>query len=106
MELRGLRIQEDEALAHEWAEEICGALAQFHLDGHIGFAATPELALLAARMAEEKNSKLQTSNFKLQRNSKSQAPDNLKENSAIWQPVMMVSDPTEFVSGLPIERLG
>jgi len=48
MDLRGLRIVEDETSAREWAEEICKALAQFHLHSRIGFAATPELALLAA----------------------------------------------------------
>jgi len=62
MELRGLRIQEDETLAHEWAEEIRRTLTQFHLNGRIGFAATPELALLAARMAEAE--KLQAPNSK------------------------------------------
>jgi len=113
MELRGLRIQEDETLAHEWAEEIRRTLTQFHLNGRIGFAATPELALLAARMAEVE--KLQAPNSKhhppsskhygeTRRNSKSQAPNNL--NSGVWESVARVSDPTEFVSGLPIERLG
>jgi len=35
----------------QWANEILRVLKQFHLDGRIGFAETPELALLAARAA-------------------------------------------------------
>src|SRR4051812_7778335 len=61
VELRGLRAQENEASAQEWAEEIRKVLAEFYLDGRIGFAVTPELALLAARLE-----KLQTPNSKLQ----------------------------------------
>src|SRR5215471_9743250 len=48
MDLRGLRIVENESVMQTWAGEISKALAQFHLDTRIGFAATPDLALLAA----------------------------------------------------------
>jgi protein ImuB len=126
MELRGLRIQEDESSAWEWAEEICEVLKQFHLDARIGFAGTPELGLLAVRTA--KGGKLQAPNSKLhspsskalqrtRRNSKSQAPNNhtgrngllspaLSSKGGEGVPIIIVSDAAEFVSGLPIEMLG
>src|SRR5258706_4463308 len=49
MDLRGLRIVENESAMQVWAGEILKTLAQFHLDSRIGFAATPDLALLGAR---------------------------------------------------------
>src|SRR6266850_3725219 len=79
MDLRGLRIVEDETSAREWAEEICKALAQFYLDGRIGFAVTPELALLGA---------------------------NYRRATTSSAPAFIISKPVEFVSGLPIEILG
>lgn len=36
---------------HQWGAEILRVLKQFHLDGQIGFAETPDLALLAAHAA-------------------------------------------------------
>jgi protein ImuB len=48
--LNGLGLQQ-EAAAERWAGKILEALRQFHLEGQIGSAATPALALLAARAA-------------------------------------------------------
>ena len=48
MDLRGLRIVSNGTGVKAWAEEIRAALTQFHLDSRIGFAPTPDLALLAA----------------------------------------------------------
>src|ERR1051325_7641029 len=63
MELKGLPVaavydrQSENGDAHraplqDWAEKIFRCLAQFYLEAQIGFAATPALALLAARMAK------------------------------------------------------
>jgi protein ImuB len=75
IELKGLAIQSNESAAKEWAAEILRVLKQFHLDGQIGFAETPDLALLAARAAE------QDSDIEIQERA------------------------TDFVSRLPIEAL-
>ena len=55
MDLRGLRIAADESAIQEWAGEITKVLAQFHLNSRIGLAATPDLALLAARKSSLRN---------------------------------------------------
>jgi protein ImuB len=55
MDLRGLRIVESESAMSKWVEEISKALAQFNLDSRIGFAVTPELALLGARHQQSKS---------------------------------------------------
>src|SRR5215472_16551962 len=52
MELKGLNFLSNEQALEEWAKAICEILAQFYLEAKIGFAATPELALLAARAAD------------------------------------------------------
>jgi protein ImuB len=52
IELKGLPIQTNETSAKQWAAEILRVLKQFHLDGQIGFAETPALALLAAHAAK------------------------------------------------------
>jgi len=51
-ELKGLSIQTNETSAKQWAAEILRVLKQFHLNGQIGFAETPALALLAAHAAK------------------------------------------------------
>lgn len=51
MESKGLGIQLDET-ARPFGSKILQALGQFHLESQIGFAATPSLALLAARSAK------------------------------------------------------
>ena len=52
IELKGLSIQTNETSAKQWAAEILRVLKQFHLNGQIGFAETPALALLAAHAAK------------------------------------------------------
>src|SRR5579871_4568473 len=51
LELKSLPFQSDSDAASQWAEKIVEVLAQFYIEAKIGFAATPELALLAARAA-------------------------------------------------------
>ena len=51
MELRGLNFSSQEIAVEEWTGKIVEILAQFHIEAKIGLAATPELALLAARAA-------------------------------------------------------
>ncbi len=51
LELKGLPFQSNSDAAEQWAEKILEVLAQFYIEAKIGFAATPELALLAARAA-------------------------------------------------------
>jgi protein ImuB len=51
LELKGLPFQSNRDAAGQWAEKIVEVLAQFYIEAKIGFAATPELALLAARAA-------------------------------------------------------
>ena len=87
MDLRGLRIAADESAIQEWAGEITKVLAQFHLDSRIGLAATPDLALLAARKSSLRNGLLSS-------------------EGGEGDPITIVSDPAEFVSVLPIEMLG
>jgi protein ImuB len=48
LELKGLGLRTDEAL-EKWAARILQQLAACRLEAHIGFAATPDLALLAAQ---------------------------------------------------------
>jgi protein ImuB len=52
MELKGLPFQSRSDAAGQWGEKIVEVLAQFYIETQIGFAATPELALLAARAAK------------------------------------------------------
>lgn len=52
LELKGLPFQFNRDAVEPWAQKIIEVLAQFYLEARIGFAATPELALLAARTAE------------------------------------------------------
>jgi protein ImuB len=49
MELKGLGFGSNGAAAEQWAGKIIEVLAQFQMEAKIGLAATPELALLAAR---------------------------------------------------------
>jgi protein ImuB len=51
LELKGLPFQSRSDAVGQWAEKIVEVLAQFYIEAKIGFAATPELALLAARAA-------------------------------------------------------
>ena len=51
LELKGLSLTTDAALRN-WAGQILQQLAACHLDAAIGFAGTPDLALLAARTPE------------------------------------------------------
>ena len=55
LELKGLPFQSRGDAAGQWAEKIIEVLAQFYIEAKIGFAATPELALLAARTANPTN---------------------------------------------------
>jgi len=50
MELKGLGLSTPTAL-QSWAAKILAALAPFHLEAHMGIAATPALSWLAARRA-------------------------------------------------------
>jgi protein ImuB len=52
MELKGMAFVSDYAAAEQWAGKIIEVLAQFHIEAKMGLAATPELALLAARAAK------------------------------------------------------
>jgi protein ImuB len=52
IELKGLSIRTNETSAKQWAAEILRVLKEFHLNGQIGFAETPALALLAAHAAK------------------------------------------------------
>jgi len=51
MELRGLTFRSDSEAMEQWAEKMVEVLAQFYIEAKVGLAATPELALLAARAA-------------------------------------------------------
>jgi protein ImuB len=51
MELKGLTFQSDGNAVEQWAGKMVDVLAQFHIEAKVGLAATPELALLAARAA-------------------------------------------------------
>jgi protein ImuB len=51
LELKGLPFLSDNAAMNQWAEKILIVLAQFYIEAKIGFAETPELALLAAQKA-------------------------------------------------------
>lgn len=51
LELKGLPFQSNTDAASQWAEKLLEVLAQFYIEAKIGFATTPELALLAARAA-------------------------------------------------------
>ena len=50
LELKGLSLAEPQAKS-AWAAEMVKNLTAFHLDAGVGLASTPELALLAARLA-------------------------------------------------------
>jgi protein ImuB len=52
MELKGLAFGASDGAREQWAEKMVEVLATFHIEAKIGFAATPELALLAARAAD------------------------------------------------------
>jgi protein ImuB len=52
IELKGLSLQTNQTSAKQWATQILQVLKQFHLNGQIGFAETPALALLAAHAAK------------------------------------------------------
>ncbi len=52
MELKGMAFGSDDGAVEPWAKKIIEVLAQFHIAAKVGLAATPELALLAAREAE------------------------------------------------------
>lgn len=49
MELKGLPFHSNGGAVEQWAEQIVEVMAQFYIEATVGFAATPELALLAAR---------------------------------------------------------
>jgi protein ImuB len=51
MELKGLGFLSDTNAVEQWAGKMVEVLAQFHIEAKVGLAATPELALLAARAA-------------------------------------------------------
>ncbi len=52
MELKGLRLSSHGEAVEQWAGKVIEVLEQFFLEAKVGFGATPELALLAARAAE------------------------------------------------------
>jgi len=52
MELKGLSLGPRGDALEQWSGKIIEVLDQFYLEAKIGFGATPELALLAARAAE------------------------------------------------------
>ncbi len=52
LELKGLPLGSNADAMEPWAKTIRDILAQFYIDARIGLAATPELALLAARAAD------------------------------------------------------
>ena len=52
IELKGMAFDSNRAGVQPWAQKIIEVLAQFNIAAKIGLAATPELALLAARAAE------------------------------------------------------
>jgi len=51
MELKGLGLEARGETVDQWAGKIIEVLGQFYLEAKVGFGATPELALLAARSA-------------------------------------------------------
>jgi protein ImuB len=53
LELKGLNFGSKGNSVEQWAEKIAQVLAQFYIEAKIGFAPTPELALLAARNVGE-----------------------------------------------------
>jgi len=64
MDLKGLGLDLKNGSADSWAAKIIRTLEEFYLDAKIGLAATPELALLAARGARTFN--IQHSTFNAQ----------------------------------------
>jgi protein ImuB len=79
MDLKGLGM-ENRGQAEKWSGEILQALAQLHLEGRMGIAATPALALLAARC-------------------------NRRSNETDKKEVWVVSESVAFISALPLEAL-
>jgi protein ImuB len=51
MELKGLAFHSDGNAVEQWAGRMVEVLAQYYMEAKVGLAATPELALLAARAA-------------------------------------------------------
>ncbi|HEY2081357.1 MAG TPA: DNA polymerase Y family protein [Verrucomicrobiae bacterium] len=51
MELKGLAFHSDRNAVEQWAGKMVEVLAQYYIEARVGLAATPELALLAARAA-------------------------------------------------------
>jgi protein ImuB len=106
----------------QWAAEILRVLKQFHLDGQIGFAETPDLALLAARAARpiliaqsdwvpqsQRDCALQP---RVARNELPWVDGRLGPNPERVPPLMLGTHPrratqeeTDFISTLPIEAL-
>jgi protein ImuB len=56
MELKGMVFGAESKSLEQWAQRLIEVLAQFHMAARIGLAVTPELALLAARAANHKDS--------------------------------------------------
>ena len=52
LELKGLTFGSNGNSMEQWAEKIAQVLAQFYIEAKIGFAPTPELALIMARAGE------------------------------------------------------
>ena len=77
LELKGLAFGSNGNSMEQWTEKIAQVLAQFYIKAKIGFAPTPELALLAARAANpiltfgienrEKNGPISSADEKRQR---------------------------------------
>jgi len=114
-ELKGLSIQTNETSAKQWAAEILRVLKQFHLNGQIGFAETPALALLAAHAAKPifvAQSSLQSQRDcalqpRVARNELPWVEGRLSPNPERVPPQThrAAQDETNFISTLPIEAL-
>ena len=119
-ELKGLSIQTNETSAKQWAAEILRVLKQFHLNGQIGFAETPALALLAAHAAKPifvAQSSLQSQRDcalqpRVARNElpwvgerTSPNPERVPPLTLNTPPHRAAQDETNFISTLPIEAL-
>jgi len=120
MELKGLSIQTNETSAKQWAAEILRVLKQFHLNGQIGFAETPALALLAAHAAKP----ILVAQSSLQSQRDCALQPRVARNELLWvgertspnpervPPLPLntptyraAQDETNFISTLPIEAL-
>jgi protein ImuB len=104
IELKGLSIQTNQTSAKQWAAQILQVLKQFHLNGQIGFAETPALALLAAHAARPVLVAVRRGGDApyLSRVGRARCPHRAAQDGIQMHAETATSD---FVSTLPIEAL-